>query len=350
MKEENEPDHKKLKDFLLQKPEESLDDFEREALEGFAMLESGTEILNLKAETDRKVYEKLQGRPARKTVYWFAAAGLVLCIGLAVFFVSQNITVHEQNLAIEQKVYGPGEAQADSPVPESKPEGLEKAASPSNESSVDKGSGSSTKKVEKDGLLSDDSKPTGTLDETKKEEPQRLREDLSASGLSAPEPPSAYQPAAPSTLKNTNATDQGAEAMSQETVPRNDEFSEADESNVKAVKAKSQSPERKKDMETVLAASPAAGQTEISASCSYPGGDAELRKELTKQLNAKSINKAFAVRLFISKKGKVERVEFIDASSFSKEEKQKLEQVLKQLSKFENPNATSATYLIDYKL
>lgn len=76
---------------LFKKRNSELDDFEKEALEGFDMLESEQEAVDLKAELDKKIGEQLfsEKRTGLK-VYWYAAAGLFLAIGFSVFFLINN--------------------------------------------------------------------------------------------------------------------------------------------------------------------------------------------------------------------------------------------------------------------
>ncbi len=88
---------------------QSLDDFEKDAFAGFEMLESEQEAKDLKAALDTRINKELFKKEEERNpkIYWFAAAGLALVIGLTVLFISNNNTLSsESDLAIsnpEQK-------------------------------------------------------------------------------------------------------------------------------------------------------------------------------------------------------------------------------------------------------
>jgi len=92
-----------LKNFKTQKSEE-LDDFEREALEGFETLGSEEEVRDVKSKLDKRAYDELFAEKKGHKIYWFAAAGLFLVIGLSVFFILNNQQVEEKNVAYVQPV------------------------------------------------------------------------------------------------------------------------------------------------------------------------------------------------------------------------------------------------------
>jgi hypothetical protein len=78
-----------LNELLNKKQKGELDDFEREALEGFDTL-SSDEAHQLKTSLDAHMKEEVfaEKRPTR--VYWLAAAALALVVGLSVIFVMNN--------------------------------------------------------------------------------------------------------------------------------------------------------------------------------------------------------------------------------------------------------------------
>lgn len=71
---------------------QGLDDFEKDAIEGFDMLESEQEATDLKAALDTRIQKELFDKEEERNpkVYWFAAAGLILVIGLTVLFIRNN--------------------------------------------------------------------------------------------------------------------------------------------------------------------------------------------------------------------------------------------------------------------
>jgi hypothetical protein len=69
--------------------DQNLDDFEREAMAGFDMLSSKDEANELKAALDKRINEEvfIKKESHNPKIYWFAAAGLALVIGLSVLFI-----------------------------------------------------------------------------------------------------------------------------------------------------------------------------------------------------------------------------------------------------------------------
>lgn len=71
---------------------QGLDDFEKDAFAGFEMLESEQEAKDLKAALDARINKELFNKEEERNpkIYWFAAAGLALVIGLTVLFISNT--------------------------------------------------------------------------------------------------------------------------------------------------------------------------------------------------------------------------------------------------------------------
>lgn len=89
---------------------QGLDDFEKDAFAGFETLGSEQEAKDLKAALDTRINKELFNKEEKNNpkIYWFAAAGLALVIGLTALFVSNNndTILNGGNLAIsniEQK-------------------------------------------------------------------------------------------------------------------------------------------------------------------------------------------------------------------------------------------------------
>src|SRR3954464_15723417 len=77
------------------------DDFEKDAAEGFTMLDN-TEALDLKNKLDARMeQEVLAPKEERsKNKVWFAAAGLILLVGFSVYFVRNNNDAGPEKIAI----------------------------------------------------------------------------------------------------------------------------------------------------------------------------------------------------------------------------------------------------------
>jgi hypothetical protein len=89
---ENKTKGDHLGDFLRKAGKGQLeDDFEREAAEGFSMLEPG-EAHELKAQTDRRVASLFSYGKRKQAVQWSIAAGVVLVISMTVYFLRPEVS------------------------------------------------------------------------------------------------------------------------------------------------------------------------------------------------------------------------------------------------------------------
>lgn len=106
--------------------DQNLDDFEREAMAGFDMLSSKDEANELKAALDKRINEEvfIKKESHNPKIYWFAAAGLALVIGLSVLFIvnDSNSISKSSDLAIKET--------QQTALPDSKNELKEEAAAP----------------------------------------------------------------------------------------------------------------------------------------------------------------------------------------------------------------------------
>src|ERR1044072_4728334 len=96
--------NEKLKHLLDQSGQDksSLDDFEREALEGFDLLENKEEALKLKKELDSKIYSGVfRSGKKKQGIYWYAAAGLLLIIGFSIYYLRMSPLSEEKDLAVQ---------------------------------------------------------------------------------------------------------------------------------------------------------------------------------------------------------------------------------------------------------
>jgi hypothetical protein len=88
----NNKDHnQRLKNLLNKNSTEmpdNADEFEKAALEGFALLESEQEVLDLKDSLDLKIYAEVfkAKKQDSRTRYWLAAAVLIGAIGFSIYF------------------------------------------------------------------------------------------------------------------------------------------------------------------------------------------------------------------------------------------------------------------------
>jgi hypothetical protein len=86
----NNNQNNELNDFLNKSKQNLQDDFEKDAFEGFESIESKEEAFELKASLDKKIAPLFAEKKQNFRVIWYAAAGLILVIGLSVFFIQTN--------------------------------------------------------------------------------------------------------------------------------------------------------------------------------------------------------------------------------------------------------------------
>lgn len=84
----------------IKEPADDLDAFEQEALEGFASLENEQEALDMKTRLDKRINEELFEKKKQPLfIYWSAAAGVTLLVGLIFLFKSTN-TIESKDMAM----------------------------------------------------------------------------------------------------------------------------------------------------------------------------------------------------------------------------------------------------------
>src|SRR5436190_17371454 len=136
---ENDP----LKDLFGRKNDAGRDDFEREALEGFYMLNNEDEAFEAKKKLDERIDKEVFGKKEknRKPVYWLAAAALLLIVGFSVFVLNENDRREEAKLAIHKVETKKPEPQKPEPVAaeQASPDASEKKSEEPKKSQNDPG-------------------------------------------------------------------------------------------------------------------------------------------------------------------------------------------------------------------
>lgn len=340
MKNENKPEQDKLKAFLGKQPGETADEFEQEALEGFAMLENEQEILELKSQTDAKVNAALQVKRSKKTTYWFAAAGLLLCIGLTVFFVSQQGTLEDNRVAIEEKALS---AEQLSPADHTNTDGAlatSDSLAPTQYKSVNP-------------VVSSRMDQTAAAPVPSETSQERFSE---SAGKASPSTQAGAEPekTAEALANLPLAKDEGAAPTNDAKAVSLEDISNEDrEEHVAVVSAQPESKTKKalrKKAESEPATAPASASYESAlAICWYEGGDQRLQQDLKKELLKRQLDRPFKANLSVATNGTVERVEFLNGKEFNRDEKKELEAVLKKLSAFKNSSGAAQSYIVDYR-
>ncbi len=135
--------------------DQNLDDFEKDAMAGFDMLASKEEANQLKAALDKRINQEvfIKKESHNPKIYWFAAAGLALVIGLSVLFIlnDSNSISKSSDLAVTET--------QQTALPDSKNELKEEAAAPLEDVVSEKAPAkeiSESQKADQKGLLDEE--------------------------------------------------------------------------------------------------------------------------------------------------------------------------------------------------
>jgi hypothetical protein len=358
-----------LKDLFGRKKDAGMDDFDRDALEGFDMLNSEDDAFELRKKLDARVGNEVFGKKEknRKAVYWMAAAALLLIVGSAVFVLKENDRGEETKLAIHKTEDKKEEPQKSEPVAVEKDPQTVPEKTQEEPGSVEKRSnGSVTKPFSQP--ASHDAKNEGAggpaLAAAKDKKAENAGEEVTRSEESemdlsaAPEKDDKQMEeqvkvavtAPVITSKNTyNMASSGAASH---------EWSSPAPSmatpNTMSTNSVAATVEHKAKIErSRKKAAFAEAQIKPSTSCYYRDGEKSLKKLLASKLVAKDINGGFAAKLTVNKNGKVEKVEFIKTKDLTDNQKKQIVAVLLSLDGFVvNDNAGNdvpAEYTLNFE-
>jgi hypothetical protein len=331
----------RLKTLLDKAKHQALEDgFEKEALEGFAMLESEQEAFDLKAALDRRMQDEvLEEKKNASPLYWVAAAGMLLVVGFSAYFLLVNDPAKKDRnneLVITEFKAPPTEAEKKQEPAPASPQLPQ--LSYNQEKSATQATGPNRVIQKNQGSLKNSAALNDSINLT----------DAVASGAVA----SNHDVYAPVTTKdeglNLEKEAKGDKALAKsETfgLVREEQKQPAPEQEEKREPAKTRA---KKTEEPKMAASqaydrnsPAAGTVysptddkTVSGNCYYQGGDSLLQKELTERLISKDLDKHFKVTAFINALGRISKVEFIEKNKLSTEQQNEITYVIQSLDKF----------------
>lgn len=330
------PEDKKLKELLANKNDQHQDDFEKEALEGFAMLRNEQESLDLKAKLDERMRKEiLSKQKTRPPFYWIAAAAMLIIMGLSVWFIlsdSSEVTSHK-DLAITQPKETTDaatntEKSFEAKAAELKPlvntnEGV--SAPPSkninqfkSEPPMAAGESAGKSQPMTMELESKATASSGHLNVTDTEADLAMEKSSADVVLAAKNEPEADDQSAPDRKEDM-------EISSDKNLT-----SKAKKENIRKEKSKSYS-----DQQPVLAASTKPARVEMDANaCGYRGGNTALYNDLEVKLKAIELNKSFEAILSIDQTKKVVEVKFLKTNDLTADELEKIGIVLKMLDKF----------------
>lgn len=326
------PEDKKLKELLANKNDQHQDDFEKEALEGFAMLRDEQESLDLKAKLDERMRkEVLSKQQTRSPFYWIAAAAMLIIMGLSVWFIlsdSSEVTSHK-DLAITQPKETTDAASNTEKSFEAKAAELKPLVNAKEEASA----------PPLKSINQFESEPPMAVG---KSEPMAIELESKATASSGHvnvNDTEADLAMEKSSADVVLAAKNEPEADDQSTPDRKEDMEISSNKNLTG-KAKKENTRNEKsksysDQQPVLAASTKPARVEMEAnSCGYRGGNAALYRDLEGKLKAIELNKSFDAILSIDQTNKVVEVKFGKTNNLAADELEKIGTVLKTLDKF----------------
>ncbi len=400
----NQTNNNNLKDFLKKSKTESFDDFEKDALEGFQSLESEHDALELKSQVDKRIYaEVFSEKKSTPKIYWFAAAGLVLVVGLSIFFILNNESstlkkdmaflqqaetknleskVEEETAnekTIDKQDAVPKEQKQISNITTSGGKALRQDVSTASgknavsgpENNYDKDVAHSEQAAAKKPVdLSNDDKAAkdeiavDDFENDKKGEAEKkpslgkfAREKIALEEVST------NVPAGNADLKKESETKSKSKRKKEDskslgnTKSENESVPDANGNEGYADSRASTSKEDNlaKNNKSTSPASPSSapivkGGLTNNSNCYYTGGEAALIKDIGEKLRAKKISVKFEATLFINDKKEVEKITFIKPNNLNKDDETHITEVLKSLNKFNFIVNPTIKCLQEYKL
>jgi hypothetical protein len=399
----NNINNKKLEDFLGAKNTEkdSLDDFDREALEGFSLLENTEEALAAKSELDAKIYPALfstkETKP--KAFIWYAAAGLILLVGFSIYYLTTSPLNNQKDLAENtlQKNEEPANIESQLSIKDSLKEKINQPnleAKEGLEMTHDLSPPPTELKAQKRLLIKNNMVASGNSNattfkavqsdgSTKKNEPNDLDDVKSLSAnedISLVKEQQKSEPMVLDTVSNVSAINSASvsyptantytnQAIVNNAAPINVSPSYASPagsvnyareitySNANEIEISSKQKSLKKESSSKEAVSKEAETKRASTTkafklCNYVGGLESFNRDVKALLIKENLNKAFKGSMFVASNKVVVSVT-IDTSAFTSKEKKRVDALLKSLTNFvlsDNSNVNEFfVYAFDYK-
>jgi hypothetical protein len=356
----------------LKKPVDDLDAFEQEAMEGFAMLESKQEALDIKKRLDERMEEKFSEKRKPLFIYWSAAAGIALIIGL-IFLVRSNGNLKSDEVAdnsvvskaqLEGKLNSPAETPAELKQQTTKESAAKGSKQDKGEfggesnAQMGKNAGPAQKMAEEqmaDAKANAASVTTDEVSESLKEGEKDLdnkRADVTKPADDLAKSPKKDQ--VPAAAAGAGSNDGNSPLNNEKAKTKDKEDEDAD--NDKATGYFSRKIKKEKKAE------PAATETKpkVEAETSFEKSniklasltikETDLQQRIDKFFKDKDYKKSFVCTLTIDADDIVESVVFQNPDIFSKSQKKELTEFLLKLKCFKNHEfSVYSTYLLNYK-
>ncbi len=358
--------HTKNLDELLEhlhKPGDDLDAFEQEALEGFATLENKQEALEMKQRLDERMEEKFSKKRKPLFIYWSAAAGIALIIGL-IFLTQTNKDLNSEGLAdssvLSEKQAEITENNAVAPPAELKQDeakkmsGKARSQNAEGESMGYKNNGPVQRSSNDQQSASESSAGEVALDDIKNEPAKELekdnkRDDKPTDALAANKGQNNEQTVPGSASGAGSDANQKFKAKEEEnkdedkSEPKATEYFSRKIKKEKSVQAKTPQSQTKSEIEGTFEKS-----TIQSASINIK--ESELTAKITKFMSDKDYKKSFVCTLTINSDNKVESIVFQNPDLFHKSEQKEITEFFKKQKCFKNHEfSVYSTYVVNYK-
>jgi hypothetical protein len=402
------PHNKNLDDLFksrLDKNSGELDDFEHEALEGFESLGTEEKARELKNELDRDIHSKLfLNENKGPKIYWFAAAGLFLVIGLTVFFILNNRPLEDKNVAaIKQDEIKPSTEEIISPPPteekdleikESSP-AKSVAGTPKEQSDNERNNNISSRAVLKPSQKSEKENSDDIIIDENKKGDYDSKDIIALEAEQKPlvdkviedESKKLEEQSKIATSSKTKSADKFAVAESGEREELKKEYKEKDKETGKKKSSKADNAPKGKlsteksaeepntsvaqntsntDLKNngtangVIVTAPSSANSPGSYRADeynsptnqvyYTGGEDALVKDVREKLSAVQINKKFNALLIVNEKKQVEKVNYLNVYDLTTAERDKVTEILKALTKFNFYIQPNKKGLFEFKL
>jgi hypothetical protein len=330
-KEENNDANQELRELLQRRSTGQPDDFEKEALEGYAMLDSEDDALKLKTELDhrmaRSLGESQNSRP--RTLYWIAAACVLFITSYSFYYILTN-NAPESELAVRE----PNREPRFEPAPEkSMPAEVPPAETPKHPADAQYSAPRMEKKSEPSARSGEPSGSATTASNKASEE--ELNEDRK---MAATMPVAANSGAGVTFANENQATD-------------NKEMAAQPSRQMTSGKITAQKYKGAQQAPSAVAA-PAAADKNIPAGVTYLGGQDSLNADLAKMLEKAGLNRQFNAVIHFTRLHAISQVEITDPFGLDQKQQDQVKKILGDLRKFNYPREAAdetLTFLINYR-
>lgn len=353
--------HTKNLDELLEhlhKPSgDDLDAFEQEALEGFATLETKEEAIEMKQRLDERMEEKLSKKRKPLFIYWSAAAGVALIIGL-VFLLQTNQNLKQESLA-DNSVLNENQLESTESNPPAPPAELKQGISKNSGGKADEQSGSGESMnyknvpIQRSSTNEEESSKSAlaevALDDVKNEpakedESDKRRDEKPGDVLAGNN--------GQNNAQQVPASASGSSSDSEKLKSKDQDEAEPKATEYFSRKIKKEKKENATPAKTSKPQSEIEGTYEKSTiqSASINIKESELTEKINKFFADKNYKKSFVCTLTINSDDKVESIVYKDPDLFHKSEQKEILAFFKKQKCFKNHEfSVYSTYTVNYK-